>query len=330
MKSKRPKDLKSILESFRTSRIMVLGDVMLDEYLWGKVQRISPEAPVPIVEINRTEYRPGGAANVAVNLAALGVKTELVGITGKDSQAKILMNLLQERQITTEGLFPDDNRPTTLKTRIGAVSQQIVRLDCEDTSELSPKLEKAIYAHIKTRLPECDALIIEDYDKGLLNGNFISKVLELACQQGVVVAVDPKLANFNYYRNLDILKPNYKELQDYMGRRFQNEDEFISYAGIICRQFEIKHLVVTRGSQGMFIFGPDKLIKHLPSFARDVYDVSGAGDTVISAMTAAYLTGQDIIQSALVANHAAAVVVAKQGTATASSEEIWANFHETS
>ncbi len=330
MKSNKPKNLKTILDGFKNRKILVLGDVMLDEYLWGKVQRISPEAPVPIVEINRSEYRPGGAANVAVNLAALGVKTELVGLTGVDSKARTLKGLLQQRQIATEGLFADSNRPTTLKVRIGAASQQIVRLDYEDSSELSPKLEKAIYAHLKKRLPECDALIIEDYDKGLLNCDLIDKVLKLAQKHKVVVTVDPKLANFDYYRKVDILKPNYKELQDYMGRSFQSDDEFTAFAGVVCRQFEIRHLVVTRGSEGMFIFGPDKLIKHLPSFARDVYDVSGAGDTVISAMTVAYLAGQDIVNSALIANHAAAVVVAKQGTATANNDEISASFQELS
>ncbi len=328
MKSTKPKNLKAILESFKTRRIMVLGDVMLDEYLWGKVQRISPEAPVPIVEINSMEYRPGGAANVALNLAALGVKAELVGITGQDSQAETLKNLLQKQGIGTEGLFADPKRPTTLKTRIGAESQQIVRLDREDTSDPSPKLEKAILKYLMTNLPQCDALIIEDYDKGLLYNDFIFKVLELAQIHGIVTAVDPKLQNFDSYCAVDILKPNYKELQDFMGRRFLHDEEFIAYAGIICRQQGIGHLVVTRGSQGMFIFGHDKLEKHLPSFARDVYDVSGAGDTVISAMTAAYLYDKDIITSALIANHAAAVVVAKHGTATASCEEILESFND--
>jgi len=322
------KTLKSILDSFKTCRIMVLGDLMLDEYLWGKVQRISPEAPVPVVEINSMEYRPGGAANVALNLAALGVKAELVGVTGADPQAETLKNLLKQKGIATDGLIADRKRPTTLKTRIGAASQQIVRIDKEDTGELSPRLENTLYQYIKTLLPKCDALIIEDYDKGLLHHDFITKVLELAAKLGIVVAVDPKLQNFDSYREVDILKPNYKELHKYMGRKFRDDDEFIAYAGIICRQFGLNHLVVTRGSQGMFIFGQDKLEKHLPSFARDVYDVSGAGDTVISAMTAAYLYKRDIIMAALVANHAAAVVVAKHGTATASSKEIWESFHE--
>jgi D-beta-D-heptose 7-phosphate kinase/D-beta-D-heptose 1-phosphate adenosyltransferase len=325
---KERKNLQTILDSFKTRRIMVLGDLMLDEYLWGKVQRISPEAPVPVVEINSTEYRPGGAANVALNLAALGVQAELVGVTGADPQAETLKNLLKQKGIATEGLIADRTRPTTLKTRIGAASQQIVRIDREDTSELSPRLENAVYKYIKTMLSKCDALIIEDYDKGLLHHDFISIILELASRQGIVVAVDPKLQNFDAYREVDILKPNYKELHEYMGRKFQDEEEFIAYAGIICRQFGLNHLVVTRGSQGMFIFGQDKLEKHLPSFARDVYDVSGAGDTVISAMTATYLYKRDIISAALVANHAAAVVVAKHGTATASSKEIWESFHE--
>ncbi len=177
-------------------------------------------------------------------------------------------------------------------------------------------------------MPRCDALIIEDYDKGLLYSDFIYKVLELARKHSVIVAVDPKLMNFECYTEVDIMKPNYKELHEFMGRKFQNEEEFLAYAGIICRQHNIAHLVVTRGSQGMFIFGHDNLEKHLPSFARDVYDVSGAGDTVISAMTASYLYNKDIISASLIANHAAAVVVAKHGTATASRDEILNSFQE--
>lgn len=320
--------IHSILESFNTRRIAVIGDIMLDEYLWGRVQRISPEAPVPVVEIQKEEYRLGGAANVALNLASLGARVELVGICGKDQQARKLQQMLRQRKMSLQGIFEDDSRPTTLKTRIGASSQQIVRLDRELCDELDPALQNKIREYLKKLIPACDAVIIEDYDKGLLNATLISEILSLAKQNRIPVAVDPKQKNFGLYTGVDIFKPNFGEMQGYLNQRFNQPEDFILAAQTLQRAMQIKHLVVTRGSEGIYVFGSKGERRHLPSFAREVFDVSGAGDTVISALTLAYLYQSDIFGAALVANHAAAVVVAKHGTATATPAEIRESVHD--
>ncbi len=327
MKSNASSEIKEILAGFSQRKILVIGDLMLDEYLWGKVQRISPEAPVPIIELNHEEYRLGGAANVALNLAALGAKVELLGVCGKDSHAKILKKLLVKHKIGISGLVQDDTRPTTLKTRIGAVSQQIVRLDREDCSELSSVLKQAVIEQVDILLPGCDAVIIEDYDKGLLSEQTIAHILAVAKKHKVTVAVDPKKKNFALYRGVDIFKPNYAEIQDFLGKHYSEANGFFEAAAEMQTKLNCKHLVVTCGSKGLYVFNRGEEPKHLPSFAREVFDVSGAGDTVISALCLAYLADRDVLKAALIANHAAAVVVAKHGTATASCNEIWDSIH---
>ncbi|HQO17672.1 MAG TPA: PfkB family carbohydrate kinase [Candidatus Cloacimonas sp.] len=321
-----PEKLNKILESFPSRRIIVIGDIMLDEYLWGKVQRISPEAPVPIVEINTTDYRLGGAANAAVNLNALGAEVYLVGVCGKDSQARIVLQQLQRRKMSTEGIFLVPSRPTTLKTRIGSVSQQIVRLDREETSAIDSSVQKEILAYLTKVIPQCEALIIEDYDKGLLCPSLINEILHLAGKYNKMVAVDPKYLNFGAYCNVEIFKPNYRELEMYMGRLFSDNAEFERITADLRQKMNIQQFVVTKGSEGMYLFSEKKLVEHLPSFAREVYDVSGAGDTVISALTLAYLYNRDIETAALIANHSAAVAVAKKGTASVTIEEIRDSF----
>ncbi len=328
MRSIKPEQLEVVLASFSKRRILVLGDMMLDEYLWGKVQRISPEAPVPIIEIKSTDHRLGGAANAALNLKMLGAEVELAGICGKDAQARIMLNLLKKKQIDTSGVFIDPARPTTLKTRIGASSQQIVRMDREDVSELSDKLRKELVLWLQSAITRCDAILIEDYDKGLLNAELIREILTLAAKNHKPVAVDPKYKNFGFYTGVEIFKPNYRELEAFLNMCLDSEASFFAVANSLRRKMKLKHLVVTKGSEGMFIFSKDKQVKHLPSFARDVFDVSGAGDTVISALSLAYLFAGDIESAALVANHAAAVAVAKQGTAAVNIKEIWESFND--
>lgn len=324
----KPENLDAVLASFSKRRILVLGDIMLDEYLWGRVQRISPEAPVPIIEIASTDHRLGGAANAALNLKMLGAEVELAGILGKDAQARIVMNLLKKKKISTAGIFFDPLRPTTLKTRIGASSQQIVRMDREDLSELDEKLGKEIVLWLNDAIPRCDAILIEDYDKGMLNEKLICEVLAMAAKHHKPVAVDPKYKNFSSYTGVEIFKPNYRELEAYLNVCFGSEEEFAAAARELRRKMKLEHLVVTQGSKGMYIFSGGKSFKHLPSFARDVFDVSGAGDTVISALSLAYLFGGEIESAALVANHAAAVAVAKQGTAAVTIKEIWESFND--
>ncbi|MEN6445479.1 MAG: D-glycero-beta-D-manno-heptose-7-phosphate kinase [Candidatus Cloacimonas sp.] len=322
-----PNKLEEILNSFKQRRIIVLGDIMLDEYLWGKVQRISPEAPVPIIEINTSDYRLGGAANAALNLNVLGAEVTLTGVCGKDPQSQIIMKKLKERGMSASGIFIDASRPTTLKTRIGSVSQQIVRLDREDVSELNLNLQKDIFTYLAQIMPQADALLIEDYNKGLLSFNLINDVLQLARKYKKLVAVDPKYLNFSSYGGVEIFKPNFRELESYCGRKFTDREDFERSAEELRQRMNIKHLVVTVGSEGMYVFSGKKQVKHLPSFAREVYDVSGAGDTVISALTLAYLYDSNIDSATLIANHSAAVAVAKKGTASVTTDEIRESFN---
>jgi rfaE bifunctional protein kinase chain/domain len=316
------KKFEKLLQKFHDMRVIVLGDVMLDSYQWGRVQRISPEAPVPVIEINKEEYRLGGAANVALNLTALGASVFPIGILGNDANGKVLKKLFAQHRLDTSGLVVDKNRRTTIKTRIGAANQQIVRIDIEHTAYIDDALQESIVQLLKASLPKTDVLIIEDYNKGLLSPELIKITLELCKSYKVPVAVDPKQKNFFAYQAVEIFKPNYVEMQSNLGVRFETDAEFLEAAKKLRKKMRLKYLVVTRGSKGMFIVPSKGDIRHLPSYAREVYDVSGAGDTVISVLSLAYAAKADIDVSATLANHAAGVVCGKLGTAVASPKEI--------
>jgi rfaE bifunctional protein kinase chain/domain len=318
--------MQDLLALIAGKKAVVLGDMMLDSYQWGKVQRISPEAPVPIIEINREEYRLGGAANVALNLSALGAEVFPVGIIGAGPNAKIIADLFAQSGLDPEGLVRLKDRKTTIKTRIGAANQQIVRIDIEDSSWISEDAEDEILGRLEPRIKIADLMIIEDYNKGLLTESLIRRALELCQKHGVDVAVDPKQKNFFCYTDVDIFKPNYLELKTNLGRSFESDEDFFAAARDLQSRIRCKFLVVTRGAKGMFIFSQDQPVKHLPSYAREVYDVSGAGDTVISALGLAYCSGAEIDLAASFANHAAAVVCGKLGTASASADEILESY----
>jgi D-beta-D-heptose 7-phosphate kinase/D-beta-D-heptose 1-phosphate adenosyltransferase len=315
-----------ILSRFAGKKVLVLGDVMLDRYIWGRVERISPEAPVPVLEAQSEESRPGGAANVALNVRSLGATPILVGVVGDDRASAELRDELAARGIDGSNLVTEASRATTVKTRIGAVNQQIVRIDRETRHDIDGQTSEAILGKVEHLLPQCDALIIEDYDKGLLSPELITRILSLAAANRVPVSVDPKQRNFLTYAGVDIFKPNYKELQGATGG-FGNDDEsFYLMARKLKQQMGVKNLIVTRGSQGMYIFDGGGQSGHLPTYAREVFDVSGAGDTVISAVTLAYISGADIHLAVEIANHAAGVVCGIKGTASVSPEQILISY----
>jgi len=316
-----------IITAFAGLKVMVLGDLMLDHYIWGKVERISPEAPVPVLDVSQEEYRLGGAANVALNLKALGAEVCLIGVHGKDAAARILRSKLSKAGISTDALLALKDRRTTLKTRIGSRTQQIVRVDYEHSSLLSAEIEAAIVAILEAQLPGCDALIIEDYDKGLLTPGLISEAIRLCRKAAIPVAVDPKLRHFFHYNGVDIFKPNYSELQRSLGMSFEADEQFFKAASETRTRMNARFLVLTRGARGMYVFS-DGPVKHLPTVAREVFDVSGAGDTVISVLTLAWICGAEIDLAANLANHAAGVVCGKLGTASATAKEILDSIHE--
>ncbi len=315
-----------LLNSFSTKKILVIGDLMLDHYVWGEVRRISPEAPVPVLEAKSEEYRPGGAANVALNLKALGADPVLLGVLGDDPAAAQLVQSLTDAGILCDNLIKSRERKTSLKTRMNAVNQQILRIDHEDCRMIDSALETRVKESFVRALPDCAAVIIEDYNKGLLSASLIGDLISEAGKAGVPVAVDPKHENFFSYTSVDIFKPNYSELIAKLPARPDTEEDFIKMAEELRGTMKIKHLVVTRGAKGLTIISDNGRIHQMPTFAREVYDVTGAGDTVISVLSLAYACGRDILEAATLANHAAGVVCGKKGTATASIAEIMASI----
>ena len=320
--------IRDLLAKFGKQRILVLGDIMLDHYIWGKVERISAEAPVPVLEVQKEEFRLGGAANAALNVKSLGGEAILLGVTGKDSAAQELKQLMERKGLATDGLIADPDRNTTLKTRIVATNQQIVRIDRETQTDLGNEARTALLDSLHRLLSGCQALIIEDYNKGVMTSEVISGALELADSLRIPVAVDPKHRNFRQYRGVDIFKPNFRELQAILDREFENEDEFLAAASQLRGEMQIKNLIVTRGSLGMYVFDGGKQARHLPTAAREVFDVSGAGDTVISALTLAYVSGADIHLAARVGNHAAGVACGIMGTASVNPDELLKSYNE--
>ncbi|MEW5694210.1 MAG: D-glycero-beta-D-manno-heptose-7-phosphate kinase, partial [Candidatus Hydrogenedentota bacterium] len=276
--------LSKIVKDFEKKKILVVGDLMLDEYVFGNVERISPEAPVPVVHIRSKSYTPGGAANVANNIVSLGAKIVLVGIIGKDESGRILKEKLQEKGIETSSIIIDKNRPTITKQRIIAQTQQIVRIDTEEIGppqqETQNQIEKIIYKH-----KDIDAILISDYDKGLITTRLIEYLVVLGLKQNIPVTVDPHITHFFMYNNVTVLTPNHKELATATSKKIHNEAELIQTAQDVMKRLNSKYFIVTRGEEGMTIFYKDGKYKHIPTLAREVYDVTGAGDTVIAILT---------------------------------------------
>lgn len=318
---------KDIFAQFPQRKVMVLGDLMLDHYIWGNVERISQEAPVPILEAAREEYRLGGAANVALNLRSLGAQVCLVGMYGGDAAAEEMREILANAGIPSDSLLTVPTRRSTLKTRVMARNQQMVRIDYEDSSIVNSAIEEQLIEIIQRQLPGCDALIIEDYDKGLMTPALIASAIDSAQKAGIPVTVDPKYRHFFHYREVDLFKPNFSELQNSIGKILPDEESFLTAASELRKELAVNYLVVTRGALGMSIFS-DGEVRHLPTVAREVFDVSGAGDTVISVLTLAWISGASIDQAAKIANHAAGVVCGKRGTAVVSIAEILESLNE--
>ncbi len=322
------KEVSKVLKNFTQKNILVLGDIMLDHYIWGRVERISPEAPVPVLDMQREEFRLGGAANVAMNLKALGANVHLCGVIGDDVAGSQVSSLLLKQGILSEAVVIDKKRFTTKKTRIGAVTQQIIRIDFEDRIDISAKLEKQIIKAINRLIPAMDAIIIEDYNKGLLTQTVIEETIKIAKKHKKLIAVDPKQKNFFMYKNVDVFKPNYAEMQKNLGLIFETEAEFDKQARLLKEKIKCNNLVITRGEKGLYVYTDGNKVHHIPTFAREVFDVSGAGDTVISALTLALCEGCEISLAAIIANHAAGIVCSKIGTATVTIEEILHSYHD--
>ncbi len=314
--------LREIANQFTKCKVLIVGDVILDEYVWGEVNRISPEAPVPVLEIKNRSYLPGGAGNTAANVAALGGQTFLLGSVGEDTQAEALRHTLSDHGVDALHLITDASRPTTVKTRIIASSQQIVRTDYERTHALAINLQSQLLAWLHELLPRVDVCILSDYEKGVLDPTFCRQCIEKAQKTGVPVIVDPKGRDFSKYRGATIVKPNLQEAEQAMNRKISSDEDVAQAGHKLLQLLEGSALLITRGPKGMAIIRDGQAPYHIPAATRNVYDVTGAGDTVVSVMALALAAGATLEDAAQLANRAAGIVVGKVGAATVTVEEL--------
>lgn len=308
---------KQFLEKFEQVKVLVVGDLMLDRYWWGNVTRISPEAPVPVVSLQKTTSVVGGAANVAANIQGLGATPYVVGIIGDDDEGKILKETLADSDISAEFLFSVKDRPTTVKTRIVAQHQQIVRIDQESDQRLSAADEEQVWSIINNLLLDADIVIISDYNKGLLSETLVQRLITKANKENKKVLVDPKGKNYQKYKNATLLTPNKKEALE-----AADKDTVTDAGQKLLTELSLKALLVTQGEDGMTIFEKENKETHLEAMARHVYDVTGAGDTVIATLAVALGAGCDLVTGAKIANAAAGFVVEEVGTTTISFEKL--------
>jgi len=314
---------ETLLRAMSGRRVVVVGDVMLDEFVWGRVARISPEAPVPVVEVQRQTDHLGGAANVAGNVCALGGRATLVGVVGQDDTARRVRARLAAQGIE-EALVEDGLRPTTLKTRIVAHQQQIVRADRESSDAVPRAVERALLARLREALPGAGALLVSDYQKGVVTRGLMQGLRRLAAERGLPLLVDPKVRHFAFYRGATLVTPNQAEAEQAAGRRIRTEEDLLAVGQRLLARLRGEALLITRGEHGMSLFQRGRKPAHVATAAREVYDVTGAGDTVIGTLALALAARARIPDAAVLANHAAGVVVGKLGTANASPEEVLA------
>lgn len=316
---------EAILNEFNEKRILVIGDVMLDAYVLGKVTRVSPEAPVPVVALDKKENRIGGAGNVALNLKNLGASPIIATVVGTDAEGKILEDLFQKRGISSDGLVTSEFRKTTVKTRVISSKQQLLRIDSEDTHPLSSDHEKVLLEKIlKLMKIGLDAIILEDYDKGVLNENNIQRIITEAKKYNIPVTADPKKDNFHHYRGLNLFKPNLKELKEGLNIEFNfesNQDALQTAVENLRKAIPHEVSLITLSEHGVFICN-DLKQAHIPAHKRAIADVSGAGDTVIAVATLCYLSGAPLNSIAQISNIAGGMVCEKPGVVSISFEEL--------
>jgi D-beta-D-heptose 7-phosphate kinase/D-beta-D-heptose 1-phosphate adenosyltransferase len=314
--------LIDILNAMPGNRVLVLGDVMLDEYVWGNVKRISPEAPVIVVEVERDSYTPGGAANVVNNLQALGGVSSMIGVVGDDDAGRSLMSCLEQNGVDVSGIVTDASRPTTKKTRIIAHSQQIVRVDRESRKSLSRRALAQVIARLAEQMASIDIVVFSDYDKGMAGRKVTQAVLDLAKQHGKLVLVNPKPSNVRQFKCAAVMSLNQSEIEAATGIAVSDDKSLQRAARRLLNSVQPETLIVTRGPLGMSLFGINGEMETVPAHPVEVYDVAGAGDTVVSVLALALAAGATIGEAAVLANCAGGAVVRKVGVATVTRNEI--------
>jgi D-beta-D-heptose 7-phosphate kinase/D-beta-D-heptose 1-phosphate adenosyltransferase len=311
-----------LLRSFPAKKILIIGDVMLDEYVWGEVNRISPEAPVPVVNVQRRSSVCGGAANVAANVASLKGQAFLASVAGDDGQGRRLREILAETGVDAKGLLTVNDRPTSSKLRVIAHSQQVVRVDSEQTSALGRGAEDELLDRVEETLSGVDACAISDYGKGVLSPRVAQRVIQLAIEQKKPVAVDPKGTDFSKYRGATVVTPNMKEAEAILGVELRGERAIVDGGRSLEELLDGGSVLLTRGAEGMSVFAGSAEPLHIPAIAKNVYDVTGAGDTVLAVLTLALASGASLAEAATLANIAAGIVVGKLGTSTVEMSEL--------
>lgn len=328
-----PTRVRELLQAAAHSRVLVVGDVMLDQFIWGRVSRISPEAPVPVVDFEREHFMPGGAANVARNLTALGGGADIFGVIGKDTNGEHLAQLLEKDGVGCSGLVPVEGRFTSTKTRIVAHQQQVTRLDRETRGKIDSKTTQVLLKKFDALLEKADAVSVGDYGKGVITQELLDGLKE-RCRAGAKwLSLDPKPVHRLNLKGLSLITPNRKEAFELAGledtTRSDNplkDSQLMRVADVLFRDHSPALLLITIGELGMLLCQRDQTPLHIPTVAKEVFDVSGAGDTVIASFTMAIAAGASPVEAAIFSNHAAGVVVGKVGTATVSPDELLASF----
>ncbi len=301
---------------------MVIGDLMVDEYIWGNVSRVSPEAPVPVVSVTSESLRLGGAGNVVNNIHTLGGKVLLAGIVGNDEMGRKVIHDLHKMGLETKGVIVEPERVTTVKTRIIAQHQQVVRYDREITRPIHPENIQQILSLLEGGINELDAVLVSDYGKGVICEPLMERVRSLTQRAGKILAVDPKVKNFPLFREVTIITPNHYEAAEATGRWIMSEEDLMTVGRTLLQQLQVQSVLITRGEKGMTLFQHNGEVIHIPTMAKEVYDVTGAGDTVISVLTLAMASGATAKEAAILSNIAAGIVVGEIGTATIKASEL--------
>lgn len=312
--------LKDYVDKFPRTRVLVIGDIIMDEYIWGDVSRISPEAPVPVVDVQQETKMLGGAANVINNISELGGKSTLCGVIGDDDTGEEIIDFIKDLGSDTEGIIIQDDRPTSIKTRIVAHNQQVVRFDREIRKDINPEAIEKLLQYIKNNRDELDAILVADYGKGVISGELMKGLRDFVLDSGIILAVDPKTDNFEYYQGMDIITPNHHEAGAFCHFEINDKKSLIKAGSYMLKELNCRSILITQGKDGMSLFEKNGDISHVPSVGRKVFDVTGAGDTVISTMTLGLAAGMDMKSAAIISNFAAGIVVGEVGTSTVKAE----------
>jgi rfaE bifunctional protein kinase chain/domain len=314
--------MKEIINKFTGTRILAIGDLMLDQYLYGKVTRLSPEAPVPIVQIDKEVCELGGTANVINNINNLGGTVGAAGIIGNDDEGRTLLNLLKERNVITEGIFISDDRPTTVRTRIIGNNSHIVMLEKEDRKKIGTEISDQLFEYISNNIKNYDAILISDYDNGLITPYLSKKLIDLANSNEIPIIVNSKTENLIQYKKVSVIISDHNKVSNVVGMKPINETSIRNIGQWMLTRLDCGGIIIMRGEKGMSVFSRDGTVKHLPIITKSVTDITGVEDVIVSVMTLAVANKSNMIDAAMIAKAAAAIVLNKTGNYTPSKEEI--------